>query len=74
MRGNNVVSIHEPVPNRVLNPNASEASYKPKKYSVFSGGNIPWGNILGWNVPGVVYLESIKAPPKTRKTITAPSH
>ena len=52
----------EPVPTRVLNPNASKASYKPKqrsyepkKYSIFSGGNIPWANIPGWNVPGGVF-------------------
>ena len=52
----NVVEC-KPVPTRVLNPKAGEASYKPKqrsykskKYSVFSGGNIP-----GWNVPGGVF-------------------
>ena len=37
----------EPVPTRVLNPNASEASYKPKlrSYRKTWGGNFPGGSI-----------------------------
>ena len=39
---------HGPVPTRVLNPNSSEASYKPKQRSyrkTWGGGNFPGGSI-----------------------------
>ena len=38
----------EPVPTRVLNPNASEATYKPNQRSyrkTWAGGNFPGGSI-----------------------------
>ena len=37
---------------RVLNPNASEAGYKPDRRR---GGNTPWENIPWWNVPGGIF-------------------
>ena len=45
----NVVE-HEPVPSRVLNPNASEASYKPKQRS-YRRTNLK-KNVLTPNSPG----------------------
>ena len=56
------IPLRQTFSTRVLNPNASETSYKPKqcsykpkKHSVFLG-NIPWGNIPGWNAPGGIFL------------------
>ena len=44
----------EPVPTRVLNPNASEASYKPEQRR---GGTFPGGIYRGGTFWGGVYLE-----------------
>ena len=43
----------EPVPTRVLNPNASEASFKPKQrsYRKMWGGDFP-----GWSIPRNIFL------------------
>ena len=38
---------HEPVPTRVLNPNASEASYKPKQTETYTGVEQSGGNFPG---------------------------
>ena len=52
----------EPVPIRVLNPNASEASYKPKQRSYrkmklhfFFRGDFFRGNFVGGLLPKTVY-------------------
>ena len=65
---------HEPVPTRVLNPNASEASYKPKKRSYrktklkffhssfFSGWFWSGGFYPGtpeWNDPSILFSLSL---------------
>ena len=39
--------------------NRNNAATNRKKYSVFSGENIPWRNIPGWNVPWEIFRGSI---------------
>ena len=69
----------EPVPTRVLNPNASEASYKPKqrsykpkKYSVLSGGNIPLGEYTGVECSGGEYTQNLALHIDTTQYIIYP--
>ena len=54
----------EPIPTRVLNPNASEASYKPKqrmlqkneaKKNIFLGGILVGGILSGGFYPGTQF-------------------
>ena len=69
-----ICRCREPIPTRVLNPNASEASYKPKQRSyrkTCRGGTFLGGIYRGWNVPGGIFREGVYLEPNDNENLSS---